>query len=100
MSVADAVFFNCVFTGRLSLVDLSLRSSDGRVHFVSNFIDSLAPVELVLDNFVGLEESLQFGRQLVVLLRQQVHVLGQSVDLALLAVRLIDLLRVLVFEQG
>ena len=46
-------------SGRLSLLDLTLRASDCGVNFVANLIDGLASVEFVLDDFISLKETLQ-----------------------------------------
>ena len=50
---------------------------------MTDFINSGTSVEFRLDYFVGLEETLEFSRELVVLVRDQVHVLSQGVNLTL-----------------
>ena len=63
--------------------NLLLRPHYRSVHFVLNFIDDTAPIELCLDKFISLKESLQLGRQLVVLCSDQVHVLVERIYLIL-----------------
>jgi len=50
---------------------------------VTDLINSGTSVEFRLDYFVSLEETLEFSRELVVLVRDQVHVLSQGIDLTL-----------------
>ena len=98
MAVADAFALDLGSVRRGTLLDCALRASNSCVNLMTDLVHCLSPVKFVLDNLIGLEEALQLRRQLVVLLRDQAHVLVKRVDLALLAIAFIDLVLVLVLQ--
>ena len=77
-----------------------MRTADGGINSESDFVDSLSAVEFLLDNFVSLEEALEFAGEFVVLLRDQVDVSREGIDLVLHAGRFFDQNRVVVFKNA
>ena len=66
---------------------------------MSDLIDCLSAIELVLDNLICLQEPLQLVREFVILLGDQAHVGVEGIDLTLLSIRLFYLLLVLILER-
>ena len=100
MPVAESIFGGAlVLPWRPSLFNLVLRSPYSCIHLVSDLVDCLAPIEFRLHNLVSLQESLKLVGKLVVLRRDQIHVLVQGVYFTLLRIRFFNLMLVLVFQR-
>jgi len=72
------------------LLDFMLRAADCCVDLVLNFFDDASSVKFAFDDFISLQEPLEFARQLVILSRDQVHVFVEGFDFILHCVRSVD----------
>lgn len=72
------------------MLDFLLGLANGCVYFNFNFLDDASAIEFALHYFVGLQESLQLARKLVVLTGDQVHVFVKRLYFVLHGIRRVD----------
>lgn len=81
------------------LINLIHRTPDGCVYFVTNLVDSFSTVEPCFNYFIGPEEEIKLGGELLVLRGQDLNMSVESLDFLLFRVRDITLSIVFTFHN-